>query len=133
MIKWDDKYSVNVSIIDEEHKKLIDIINKTILAKQYNNNQRSISEILVEMTAYAKEHFKMEETYMSNFKYHDYKSHKDEHQSFSKDIFGYCKSLMSGNYQIIEDITKYLQQWLVHHIQEIDKKYTYCFNKNGLK
>ncbi len=70
---------------------------------------------------------------MSNFKYHDYKSHKDEHQNFSKDIFGYCKSLMSGNYQIIEDITKYLQQWLVLHIQEIDKKYTYCFNKNGLK
>jgi len=133
MIKWDDKYSVNVSIIDEEHKKLIDIINETILAKEYNSNLRSISEILVEMTVYAKEHFKTEETYMSNFKYHDYKSHKDEHQNFSKNILDYCKSLMNGNYQIIEDITKYLQQWLVHHIQETDKKYTYCFNKNGLK
>ena len=133
MIKWDDKYSVNVSIIDEEHKKLIDIINKAILAKEYNNNPRSISEILVRMTAYAKEHFKTEETYMSNFKYHDYKSHKDEHQDFSENTLGYCKSLMSGNYHIIEDIIKYLQQWLVHHVQETDKKYTYCFNKNGLK
>ena len=133
MIKWDNKYSVNVSIIDEEHKILINIINKTILAKQYNNNPRSISEILDEMTVYAKDHFKTEETYMSNFKYHDYKSHKDEHQNFSKNILGYSKSLISGNYEIVEDITKYLQQWLVHHIQEIDKKYTYCFNKNGLK
>ncbi len=133
MIKWDDKYSVNVSIIDEEHKKLIDIINETILAKEYNNNLRSISEILVEMTVYAKEHFKTEETYMSNFKYHDYESHKDEHQNFSKNISDYCSDLMSGSYQIMEELTKYLQQWLVHHIQETDKKYTYCFNKNGLK
>jgi hemerythrin-like metal-binding protein len=124
---------VNVSIIDEEHKKLIDIINKAISAKQYDNNPRSISEILVEMTVYAKEHFKTEETYMSNFKYHDYKSHKDEHQNFSKNISAYCNDLMSGSYQIMEELTKYLQQWLVHHIQETDKKYTYCFNKNGLK
>ncbi len=133
MIKWDDKYSVNVSIIDEEHKILINIINKTILAKQYNNNPRSISEILDEMTVYAKDHFKTEETYMSNFKYHDYKSHKDEHQTFSKNILAYSKCLMRGNYQILEDILEYLQLWLVHHIQETDKKYTYCFNKNGLK
>ncbi len=133
MIKWDDKYSVNVSIIDEEHKKLINIINKTILAKQYNNNPRSILEILDDMTVYAKEHFKTEETYMSNFKYHDYKTHKDEHQNFSKNILAYSKCLMRGNYQILEDILEYLQLWLVHHIQESDKKYTYCFNKNGLK
>ncbi len=27
MIKWDNKYSVGISMIDEEHKKIIDIIN----------------------------------------------------------------------------------------------------------
>ena len=75
MIKWDDKYSVNVSIIDEEHKILINIINEAILAKQYNNNPRSISEILDDMTVYAKEHFKTEETFMCNFIYLDLKSH----------------------------------------------------------
>ncbi len=28
MIEWDNKYSVNVAMIDEEHEKFIDIINK---------------------------------------------------------------------------------------------------------
>jgi hemerythrin len=37
MIEWDDKYSVGVSVIDKQHKKLIDIINKAITAKQHNN------------------------------------------------------------------------------------------------
>ena len=31
MIEWDVKYSVGVSIIDGEHKKFIDIINKAIV------------------------------------------------------------------------------------------------------
>ena len=34
MIEWNEKYSVNVSEIDEEHKKLIEIINKVIVARQ---------------------------------------------------------------------------------------------------
>ena len=46
MIEWNDKFSVNVSIIDEEHKKLIDIINKAFVAKQHGSNPEEILEIL---------------------------------------------------------------------------------------
>ena len=38
MIKWEEKYSVGISIIDEEHKELIRIMNAAIVAKQHNNN-----------------------------------------------------------------------------------------------
>ena len=96
MIKWDNKYSVGVSMIDEEHKKFIDIINKATQAKQHDNSPRAISEILVEMTVYALEHFKTEEMHMMNFEYYDYKSHKDEHNNFSEIISNYSKELMDG-------------------------------------
>ena len=82
MITWDNKYSVKVAMIDEEHKKFIDIINKANYARKYDDSPRATSEILVEITAYALEHFKTEETHMINFKYYDFKSHKDEHDSF---------------------------------------------------
>ena len=42
MIEWDDKYSVGISMIDEEHKEFIGILNKAIVAKQNNNNQGGI-------------------------------------------------------------------------------------------
>ncbi len=45
---------------------------------------------------------------------------------------GYCNSVIKGDYEITDDMLEYLKQWLVHHIQEIDKKYTDCFNKHGL-
>ncbi len=33
MIKWNDKYSVNISLIDEQHKKLFELINKANIAE----------------------------------------------------------------------------------------------------
>ncbi len=131
MIEWDDNYSVNVSIIDEQHKKLIDIINKAITAKQHNGRPEDISEILYGMTIYAYEHFKTEEAYMKKFECPEYESHKNEHSDF------YIKTLVFNNRetkddnQITDDILEYLQQWLVGHIQIRDKEYTDCFTKNG--
>ncbi len=52
MIEWDDKYCVGISIIDEAHKGLFGIINKTIHAKEHNDNPEEIMEVLTEMTNY---------------------------------------------------------------------------------
>ena len=133
MIKWDSKYSVNVSMIDEEHKKFIDIINKAADIQKYDNNSRAITEILIEMTTYAQEHFRTEETYMLNFEYYDYKSHIDEHNNFSKKISNYCSKLMNRDLEVIDRVLEDLKQYLVNHIQVTDKKYADCFNENGLK
>jgi len=133
MIKWDNKYSVGVSMIDEEHKKFIDIINKATQAKQHDNSPRAISEILVEMTVYALEHFKTEEMHMMNFEYYDYKSHKDEHNNFSEIISNYSKELMDGEIKVIDEVLEDLKQYLVDHIHGADKRYVDCFKENGLK
>ncbi len=50
MFKWDAKYSVGVSIIDEEHRKFIDIINKAIVAREQSDNPERVKEVLQEMT-----------------------------------------------------------------------------------
>ena len=133
MIEWDEKYSVGVSVIDEEHKRFIDIINRATYIKKYHDSTQGMSEILSEMNVYAKEHFKTEEAYMLDFKYFDYKSHKDEHNNFSNIISSYINKLMYGEIKTIDEILEYLKQWLYDHIQVTDKEYTDCFNKNGLK
>ena len=133
MIEWDDKFSVDVSLIDEEHKKLIDIINNVIVAKQHNNNPEEILGILNEMIRYAQEHFKTEEAYMIKFNYPEYQYHKEEHIDFSFKMIAYNNRVIDGDYHIANEILEYLKQWLVNHIQKTDKKYTHYFNKNGLK
>ncbi len=133
MIEWDDKYCFGISIIDKEHRGFIDAINKVTVAKEHRNNRKEISGILSKMSEYAQKHFKTEETYMERFGYLDYPLHKKEHQEFSLSILRYRIKLINGNLQNVDDIIKYLQRWLVKHIQNIDRKYTECFNKNALK
>ena len=132
MIKWDDKYSVGIAMIDEEHKKLIGILNKVIYAKEHNGNSEEIREVLREVTNYALTHFRTEETYMKEFNYPEYQEHKEEHRDFSTEIIAYLEKLIKGDYQIANEIIEYLKWWLVNHIQATDKKYIDCFNENGL-
>jgi len=48
---------VGISIIDKEHRKFIDIINKAIIAKEHNDNpeeiRKELMEVIEEMTEYA--------------------------------------------------------------------------------
>ncbi len=133
MLEWDDKYSIGISIIDEEHKKLFGILNKAISAKGHNGNPEELWEVLSEMTRYAHTHFKTEETFMKEFKYPEYQDHKEEHRHFSTEIIAYHDKVINGDSQIANEIIEYLKWWLVNHIQVSDKKYIDCFIKNGLK
>jgi hemerythrin len=133
MIEWDDKYSVGLSIIDEEHKKLIGLLNKAIFAKGHNDNPEEIRELLRKMFSYAMMHFRTEEAYMKEFNYPERQDHKEEHQDFSTETIAYHDKLIKGDYQIANEILEYLKWWLVNHIQGTDKKYIDCFKENGLK
>lgn len=133
MIEWSDKYSVNVSIIDKEHKDFIGIVNKVTVAKQHNYSQKEVEDLLGVLVKFAKEHFETEETYMSTFQYPDYLLHYNEHLNFSLHMIIYKNQVINGEYKILDELHKYLQEWVVYHMQITDKKYTKCFNKNGLK
>jgi hemerythrin len=132
MIKWENRFSVNVSKIDEDHKLFILIINKVIVAKQENNKHEIISDALNEMTAYAISHFKSEEGYMLDLDYPEYQQHKNEHKVFLKTTVDFCKRVMNRDSNIIDDLCEFIEQWLLEHIQGTDKKFSECFNKNGI-
>ncbi|MCP4254771.1 MAG: hemerythrin family protein [Candidatus Scalindua sp.] len=133
MIEWDKEHSLGLSIIDEEHKKVIEIINRIIVAKQRDNYPEEIEAMLHEMIDYAWSHFKTEESYMLEFNYSEYQYHKEEHYDFVHRMNSYCSRVVNGNYQFSNEILEFLKQWLVRHIEGTDKRYIECFVKNGLK
>ncbi len=69
---------------------------------------------------------------MVEFNYPEFQNHKNEHHDFSNKMIAYCNTVIEGEYQIANEITEYLKQRLVNHIQVTDKKYVACFKENGL-
>jgi len=133
MIEWNKEHSLGLSIIDEEHKQVIEIINGIIAAKQRDNFPEEIEEMLHEMIDYAWSHFKTEESYMLEFNFHEYQYHKEEHFDFINRMNSYFSRVVSGDYQLANEILEFLKQWLVRHIEGTDRRYIECFVKNGLK
>ena len=83
-IIWNERFSVGVRKIDEQHKELIKMINKLIETKDTKVDSETISDILTKMTKYADYHFQTEEQYMIEYDYPDYSSHKEQHIEFKK-------------------------------------------------
>ncbi len=132
MNKWNDKYSVGISIIDGEYKEFIDIINKVIVAKEHNDKPEEVREVLYEMIKYAINHFATEETRMIKFNFPEYQLHRNEHLDFTDKAVASINKVINGDYQVANEILEYLKRWLVNHIQETDRKYIDCFNENVL-
>ncbi len=132
-IKWNNKYSVGISIIDEQHKKLLGFLNKTIDAKGHSDNKEELKKLLEEITEYSLEHFETEEAYMIKFDYPGCRYYSQEYYNFFAKVITYFDKEVNGDYHISNELIEYLKQWLVNHIQASDRQYIDCFKKNGLK
>ncbi len=132
-IKWNNKYCVGISIIDEEHKNLFGFLNKAIDAKEHSDNKEELKKVLEEMTKYALEHFETEEAYMIEFDYPECRYHSEEHYNFFTKTIAYFDRVVNGDDHISNELIEYLKRWLVNHIQVSDRQYIDCFKKYGLK
>ena len=131
-IEWDEKFSVNVKEIDDQHKGLFQIINDLNDAVSAGKAQDSIEATVHKMIEYAKVHFRTEEKYMIKYNYKDYAEHKVEHDKFSLKVLEMNSRLKAEVYVMSSEITRFLKDWLTNHILVTDKKYGPYFNENGL-
>lgn len=132
LITWSDKYSVNIKEIDEQHKKLVGMINELHDAMMHAKGKEASLAIINKMADYTKYHFSTEEKYMKQFGYPDYNAHKLSHEKFIEQVFEFKKGYEDGKTGLSYDLLNFLKNWLVTHIQSSDKKYTVLFNEKGL-
>lgn len=132
-IEWKETYSVNVKEIDEQHKKLIGMINELHEAMKAGKGKDAVSDILKEMIDYAATHFGTEEKYMGDFHYPGYTQHKTEHDAFVLKVLDFQEKYNRGSLALTFELMDFLENWLLKHIQGTDKAYGPFFNKKGLK
>jgi hemerythrin-like metal-binding protein len=130
-IEWKDEYSVGVGIIDEQHKHFVGILNRLYDTIQ-NDDQSLLPEILKDLTDYAVYHFNTEEKYFDQFKFSGSDEHKLEHKKLKEKVAGFLSRKDEDPLRVSYELLDFLEDWLVHHLAELDKKYTKCFKDHGL-
>lgn len=132
MIQWNDNYTVKVSELDEQHKKLIKMINELSEAMTQGKGKEIIKPILQGLVSYTRVHFQNEEKYFQQFNYSDSSQHISQHQAFIQKINEFQNDYNNGNIGLSIKVMNFLSDWLIKHIQGTDKQYSACFNENGL-
>jgi len=131
-MKWTDNLSVQVQEIDNQHQKLISLINDLHDAMLARRGKEVLGGILDQLAAYTVYHFNTEEKYMQDFSYPGYLLHKKEHDSFVGKVDALMEDYKAGKVGISMELMAFLRDWVQNHIQGTDKKYSETFNKNGL-
>ncbi|MGC8765664.1 MAG: bacteriohemerythrin [Brevinematia bacterium] len=132
-INWDESLSVGLNYFDEQHKKLIRIINKLYDSMKERKSREILSEIFNELIDYTKTHFKSEEEMMIKYNYPHYIAHYNEHKKLTEEVLKLQEKYNKGELFISVEVMNFLKDWLSHHILETDKKYGPFLKEKGIK
>jgi len=132
-VEWKDEYSVGLDSIDQQHKKLLNLINQLQTAVDYSTGEEFEREALDELVDYTKTHFSYEEGLMEQNGYPDFVPHKAKHDEMIKEVEAVLAEYEKDHDLAMEHGTEFLKSWLINHINGTDKEYSSFLIDKGVK
>jgi len=122
-IQWNNSMSVGIEEIDQQHKKLVSLIDDLYQAMSKGKGKEELEIIFKELFDYVKTHFFAEEKLMFVHHYDGYEGHKREHQKFVEQLKKYKEKFDQGDRKVAIEVSKFLKEWLINHIMKTDQQY----------
>lgn len=122
LFAWSEDLNVGNKFIDDDHKKLVAMVNSFHDAMEQGRGNDVIGKVLHNLVIYTKEHFSREEAEMQRIKYPKYLAHKLEHDKLIKEVADLQTGFTSGKTMLTMKISKFLRDWLLTHIKQTDQQ-----------
>ncbi len=132
-LEWEEKYSVGVKLIDDQHKMMFATINELLDAVNTSPTKEKLHGIIDQLIKYKKFHFATEERYFEEFNYENTKDHINRHNIFNLKLVEIQKKWGDNNLSLAFDLVDFLEDWLIDHLMTADQEYKECFKAHGLK
>jgi len=132
LISWKEEYSVGIADLDDDHKKLISLLNQFNTAYDYAMSENYEKQCLEELVSYTKYHFEKEEKLLSENGYEDFEAHKAEHEKMIAQVVKFVELYNEQGHDALDEVVTFLSDWLVNHINGTDKAYSKHLNEKGV-
>jgi diguanylate cyclase (GGDEF)-like protein/hemerythrin-like metal-binding protein len=133
MVEWNEGLSLGVKALDDDHKNLLNIINKLSLAISNDEAQNFIESIFEDLHNYAIDHFHREEELLKKCNCKKLDEHIKQHREFSSKIPELKANLShSKDSSTAQEVSFFLTDWLFNHIIEEDIPAISMFEECGL-
>ncbi len=131
--EWKDSYSVGIESIDNQHKKLINLINQLQTAVDYSTGELFEREALDELVEYTVTHFHYEEEMMEEHQYPEFEAHRAKHDEMVGRVNRLLEEYPGNPDAVMAKAVGYLKNWLIKHINGTDKEYSEFLIGKGVK
>ena len=121
---WDDAYSVDFELIDNQHKELVRMTNALFEGCKAGGAAKDVAFMAVIRNAveYAQTHFFTEEKYMKQGNFPELDSHVQEHKTFVTAVKNAVQEFERNESDPLV-LARFLKEWLLNHIAKSDKEF----------
>lgn len=117
---WRDEYSCGNELIDQQHKRLVDLINRLHADYHLGRSNDMLYAHFISLFQYVSEHFLHEENLMTVYRLPLADQHRAEHAKFRKQVEELFEEYGQGRCEIIT-LLELLQGWFIDHVTDTDK------------
>ena len=131
MITFSKDLEIGVSLIDEQHKNLVDRLNTITYMGLKSTLKEETQKTIDLLGEYVIKHFNDEEELQKTSGYPKYELHKEQHKLFIKEFIALKKEFeTNGNStKFTSDLSKSVTLWILRHIQGDDYEFGRFYNK----
>ena len=132
LMAWSPAFSVKIKKFDDQHMKLVAMVNELHDAMKEGKGHEILGNILNGLITYTATHFADEEKLLAQHYYPELAQHKAIHAELVKQVLELQGKFKSGQAILTLSVMIFLKDWLVKHIQGDDKKYGVYLNSKGV-
>ena len=134
-VQWSDAISVGIQEIDEQHKRLVALLNELfdVMVTDSPDRDSVARKTLEELFDYTAVHFAVEESLFRIFDYPGYEYHKQKHDLLKSELAEISKRIQAGEKRIDSTLLIFMKNWITGHITNEDKSYSPYLLQQGVK
>lgn len=122
-IDWSEALCVGVLCIDQQHKNLIELLNKIYEAMKAHSSSAYLTTLFVELGEHTKTHFDHEEQLFARANYPYLEGHRNEHNDLLKQYAAFLEKYRADpEGTLTMDFMNTLRHWLMDHVLREDKQ-----------
>ncbi len=120
--EWARDMEIDQGPIDQDHRKLVDMVNALHTVTSEGRGQAVVSRVLNELISYTNDHLRREESLMASVAFPNLANHKLGHDAFMSSIRELKKKYDAGSITVASQLSTVLRDWLSLHIRRSDKE-----------
>ena len=122
-IEWTEEIRVGIDEVDEQHRKLFDMLNRLYDSVTEGKEQSTLVSILDDLVEYTVYHFNTEEKFFAEYEFPGFEEHKAAHDNLTGTAVDLQAKLKEGSASISFELLDFLHGWLAEHTSGLDKEF----------